>query len=386
MPTLGPPTPGEIRQFRERLKWSAAKLADKLGVTPLTVHRWERPRVPQTPQGSTGRGRPAGAPEFLRLALDQLLLQEAGSTSVESISVALPRALGSLLPWRAREIAGTLGVRLEVINVQTGNEALAEISAGRAMVAGAAHGLLDSFRGIVTDLGTVMRSTNALHLVFFGRNGRTLTDADLRRARIIYPDGSDVGNVWSSFIRTLPQSNRATRSGAEGVSLELAQLELVDDARRQSRRTGAESGPVYIAWEPFASTIVAELTSRSSPAQGYEWRNQPLSVKQAPEGLTYQFHAVCSQRWAETRPALALALMVALAKAERDVTSRPIVAMKSLWAEYGHPLRSDFDCLQDLRAHDFQYEPSSRILQLLPIDRLAIVDRSDLQASAHSIS
>lgn len=59
-------TPDAIRTFRKRLGLSQAELARALKVTKHTVWRWEQ-------EPTKGKESHRAAPEFLRLALEQLL-------------------------------------------------------------------------------------------------------------------------------------------------------------------------------------------------------------------------------------------------------------------------------------------------------------------------
>lgn len=57
-------TPDEIREWRDRMGWSQPRLAEAIGVHPMTVSAWER-----------GTQEP---PPYLRLALERLAQRTEG--------------------------------------------------------------------------------------------------------------------------------------------------------------------------------------------------------------------------------------------------------------------------------------------------------------------
>ncbi len=372
-------SPDSIRALRDVLGWSPARLAEELGVTPLTIHRWEKPaRQVTDSQQNRERGRPVGIPHYVGLALSYLMFREGlSATTRQSVTVALPRALGSLLPlWaKKRELDLAFGLKFEVSDVETGTDALSAIAAGKAQVAGAARGLIRPFRNSVVEVGILLRSSRAFTVLFGGSDGQKFgaEEKHFLGPTILFPEGSDLGNILERSLT--PHPSKGPTMKTLSVSISEARIALAKDAKALKRD---KEGPraMFIAWEPLVSKLREELESSTPLPSGSSWKIQGLP--ESFKDLDYEFHLLCSRSWATEHPALALNLMLCLAQADLDFVRQPIAAIQHVWENYKLSKRDELQCRQDLDNHRIAYRPSAQLLQLIRPRQVAVVDRNDL--------
>jgi len=391
-----------LRRLRDERGWTSAKLADELGVTPLTINRWERPESRKAVGDSHERlkGRPPGIPRHVGLALSYLLLREGlAGHGRHNVKVALPQALGSLLPLLARGRAGRVesqqplgygndrthwerprldhafNLNFDVSHVETGTDALSAIAAGRAHVAGAAAGLIAPFRSSVVEVGVLLRSSSAFSVLACGRDEQKIgtQESQFFGKTLLFPEGSDLGNI---LVRKLTTLNSSIKT--RGVSAKEAQEELTRAAKSQQRKPTDDPPVTYIAWEPLISQLKASLDSEAPLPPGWQWISRVPAARFKEFDLSYEFHLLCSKSWVLDNPAAALSLMLCLAQAELEFAKQPIAAIQDVWREYGLTDRDDIRCRHDLETHHIGYEPSPEVLQLIGPQRLALLDRRDL--------
>jgi hypothetical protein len=377
-----PLSPTELRRIKDRLNLSSGQLAERLGVAPLTVRRWEQPVAePREVAGARSqRGRPAGIPRHIALALSFLML-EAGLVAAEPTQVkfVLPRVLGSLLPLWAERFGELFGLKFDIELVDTGTDALLAVAADKAHVAAAANGLLPPFKDSVVEIGSVFRSKMVFALLVCATDRLQIgtEEKQFDGRTLLYPAGSDLGNILPASTLT----GRGQRTPTEGVTLEEATQrfsQLLEETRRKSNRPSGDCTQlIYVGWEPLLTQLKDQLTQLNLrlPAK-HSWRIVRLAPRLTGD-LNYDLRLVCSKALIEEHPAVALQLMRCLAHTNRKFMVESVPAIRYTWEKLGIK-KDDARCLQDKQDHQIGYEPSVSLLQEIPAQRVTVIDNKDV--------
>ena len=383
-----------LSEYVRELGWSHIRLAQELGIAPLTVQRWQKKDEPEgvarnrdglKKTSKKREGRPSKVPAFVVLALNFLLLRE-GKKFIEpvAITIELPDTIGAMLPILAhnRDLFKQQNLNVTIHPCDTGTEALNAVLGGHAEIAGAAKGLIERYREALVDMGVVFRSTRAFNFLLFSKKGlgsRSFGQSidDFKRSIIVYPEGSDLGNLLDRLKDNFDRSDWPELLGRDRVN---AIEELKQRAKELVKGSDHKRRLIYIAWEPLTSRIHDSL--KNEIPKGVELLCQTVASKPLERELSYEFHLVCSRRWCEEKPAAAFDFICALAQAELEYAKDRFTSLQNLWSRFGLTPRSDDDWKGDIEGlaprYTVAFEPCSQLLRWLGKDKVVVLDRASL--------
>jgi hypothetical protein len=379
----------DVAGVRTSLGWSTIRLADELGVAPLTIQRWEKKYARRDEGGHRSKnGRPTDVPRHLELALQFILLREGKKRGAPTIAkLRLPDVLGATLPFVAKEekLFSQWGLDVQIDGCDTGEEALHAITEGRADIAGAGKGLIKNAQDrALVDLGTVMRSQGAFQILHPRLQRSTSTKginkstrgnsrrddsgrktpafsgefSDYRGGKILYPRGSDLRNLLEEVRR---------RVDGDVAFEDVDRQDAVDALKAAQGSTKL----FYVAWEPLVTRVAAALAPDS-------YGKRPFELKDA----AYEFHLVCARPWCDTNPRAVLGLICALARAELAFKEAPGRWVRDIWTTHWKiPTGLVGEPEIPKLVEEITFMPSSAVLRVLESAKPVIIDRASLAAT-----
>jgi len=367
-----------IEEYRKALNWPSKKLARELGISPLTLQRYEK----KAKEGTSQR-----IPRYLELALAYLLLREGKSSTKRVITrIALPDVAGALLPMigHKKKYFEGYGLDVSINRCDTGTEALDKIYGGHADVAGAARGLLERYKAEIVDVGIILESRAAFELLFVEEPNVNLSDflgqslAGFADAEIICPKGSDLTNLLEQVreicspeptIHEVKRQEAIDKFIARASEIAVRAKKSMTSRRSQSSQKAGgnlERRLMYIAWDPITRRVKEKVDEHLVEArfQHVKTDSFPLINKALEKNLFYEFHLCCSRRWFEENPSAAFGLLCGLALAQSDYENSPFMYLQDLWELY-ELKKDENDVKKDLKRYDVVFKPSSDFIRRL---------------------